>query len=390
MVASENTLYEWGHHADGAAALVGYRGEEMFNDALSRKLYWTVKSQAVINNVIKAEPLEPFMDWENLWKRDIVIPNENHAIKLTTLCTRIPALRAAGMKWLQAPMSGECALKVIDLMGHAKVLDQLLAGWAFDTPTSWKPRVVGTVEGEMENPQEAEVWPGNLESYSDLWVAAIWNQWRSMRIVLQSIVVNCCERLFQPTQLHRVPEYQHAASVLAAMVDAVCASVPYHMGHPMPAFDEWETALAERMDGVTRDDADLPKHRPDPSNTDRSVKALGAYYLMWPMYMACSVITISQAQRQWLQGRLRHIGKQYAAGQANVLANLHAYLPGIREDTLNDYRPPPFEPYPELGDILRSRGFRNVEAIADLQATTAEAKLYRRWREDFLRRLIAL
>ena len=392
MVASEDSLHEWGHHADGAHALVEYRGQDMFADSLSRKLYWAVRSQAAMNYVIKCEPLEPFLDWESLWKESVQLPNENHAIKFTALSTRIPALRAAAIKWLRAPMSGEAALKIVDLMGNAKVLDSQMAAWSFDTPNTWRPRVISTVEGELMDVLNSPVYPGNIDCYADLWISQLWNQWRSMRMVLQGIIVCSLERLFPPSQLLLVPEHQQAVTILASMADGLCASVPYHLGHAMPSFAEAEDAMhVDKMAGLSRDDSCLPRFRPEPKHDDNETKSIGAYYLMWPLFVAYGVITLPEQQREWLRGRLLHIGEVYKAGQAQVLGQLHR--PSNREgriETETDYCPPPWEPYPELGGILRSRSFRNVEAIADLQASTPEARLYRRWRQDFIRRLLAL
>jgi hypothetical protein len=388
ITASEESLFEWGHHADGAAALTQYRGvDEMLADPMSRKLYWSVRSQAVFSNIIKSEPLEPYLDWETLWLEPLDLPQDTPGVKLTALSSRVPALRAAAAKWFRHPMSGMVAMKCVDIIGNAKVLDQLLASWAFEVPSAWRPRVVGNVEGDLLNPEESFLYPGDLESHYDLWVGTLWNSWRTERVICNMLIVNGLERLLPIAQLHECPEYQSAVTIIQNMVDGLCASIPYHLGHPMPHFEEAERFHPFGVEQMSLDDSDRPRYRAEPADTERSVKTLGAYYLLLPLLFCYSTPTLPETQRAWLRGRLVHIGSHH--GSAKVLAELSpTNIRNGRIETVTDYAPPPYEPYPDVFEFVHSPSFRSLEAIAELQATTAEARVFRAWRAGFVERLL--
>ena len=389
MTATESSLFEWGHHADGATALVQYRGsEEMLAEPMSRKMYWAVRGQALYNNIIKNEALEPHLDFEQLWAEPVELPRENHAIKLTALCVRIPALRAAAFKWLRAPMSGSVAIKCLDIIGHCKVMDQLLAAWAFEAPSIWSPRSVGSVEGIITDPQDTFLYPGSLDSYYDLWTSSIWNTYRIMRTICQNIIINCLERLYPAEDLFSVPEYETAATIIQSMTNSVCASVPYNLGHPMPLFDEAE-AGGPRSAAFTRDDTRQPRYRPEDPAADRAVKTLGAYWILLPLFFGAASITLPETQRAWLRGRLIYIAKTHGTGQAQVLADLTPVsIHPKRQGSVMDFCPPAYVPYPDVFELMASPSFRNLEAIAELQAQTVEARLFRAWRTGFLKRLL--
>lgn len=54
--------------------------------------------------------------------------------------------------------------------------------------------------------------------------------------------------------------------------------------------------------------------------SDGLARSLGAYYLIWPLFVAQAAITISPYQRRWIRGRLTYISRNFGLQQAKLLA----------------------------------------------------------------------
>ena len=48
-------------------------------------------------------------------------------------------------------------------------------------------------------------------------------------------------------------------------------------------------------------------------------EALGGYFLVWPIFVAANTECVPPQQREWLEGRLSHIGQTFGLSQAQVL-----------------------------------------------------------------------
>ena len=286
-----HALYQ--HHTNGAIALVKLRGEEILHEPLSVRLFNTVRLQMLISHIHRCQPIEPFPSPTGDWTADGATVDDICFNRLVILSMKIPALRAIALQVLHEPMSSRIALGIRELMEAARHLDQQLAVWALEVPESWDCTTISVCETTMDNPRTAEFYPGPIYEYCDMWVANLWNKYRTGRIFCQSIILNCLERLVQPWKQPVTPEFEAANKILQEMTDGICSTVPVLLG-----FD----ALPESPRSTSS-----PTPYLDQSSKARSAKAIGGFALIWDLNIAHSVIWISNDQREWIRGRLETI-----------------------------------------------------------------------------------
>jgi hypothetical protein len=171
----------------------------------------------------------------------------------------------------------ENAELVQSLMHRAQALDDELAAWMHSVPEAWQFRTLCWQLHSLAVPgggsagggdyTKAEVFPGRVDMYSDFWVAAMWNQARTTRLVLMSIAVRCAAWVCSPVDYRTTPEYATAARVCVDTITDILASVPYHLG--------WH---AQRRDLFEREDTtDFA------CGEEYGMKGLAGYFLTWPL-----------------------------------------------------------------------------------------------------------
>ena len=192
--------------------------------------------------------------------------------------------------------------------------------------------------------KEQMAYPGKIDSYRDSWASIIWAMWRNSRIFVAAIVVRAClwltNQAIDATEgIERVssyPEFFAARHVLQAMVDDTCASVPLRIHHIENGDSNLEGVELIHKDfeqtTTATDEVIFPPPCDDyldtaqPTGFDILRRPLGGYHLMWPLFVASGVITVSRHQRSWIRGRLVYIGARFGVQQADALGTLHERL----------------------------------------------------------------
>ncbi|MCJ1250290.1 hypothetical protein MMC30_007516 [Trapelia coarctata] len=340
FTANEDTSESWGHHTDGAVAIVKHRGKEMLSNPVSAKLFCDVRTQMIIGQVARCKPVEQIFYEFNDWK---ILPEDDclgFANRLTIITMQVPALRATAIRILRGPMNWTIAREIVTLKEDAERVDRELAAWSLEVPDLWKFRELDRFE-RTDDPNTAEFHPGPIHCYNDIWTARKWNIYRSYRILCQAIILNCLERLIPTSTIASTDEYRRTAAISRSMVDDICASVPFHLGFPAPMYDIEYKASPNNLKDYSRDDHDLPKNKYFHTARYKDAQALGGYYLIWELLVAANVIIIDGAQRDWIMNRLRHIGAKYGLNQATMLAAQRLQRLGDnRSVSLVDFAPP--------------------------------------------------
>lgn len=147
-----------------------------------------------------------------------------------------------------------------------------------------------------------EVFSDHYHVYNNLWIATVWNNYRSVRILLHEILLDqlCHLYLNNPessllwNDLNFFENQVLASnSILLQLCHDICASVPYYLG-----FDP---------------NADIFSPRQVP-------KAVAGNLLLWPLYIAGCTDLVSDMMRDWAGGRLRWISDVIGIRQAAPLA----------------------------------------------------------------------
>jgi len=183
------------------------------------------------------------------------------------------------------------------LKQDASLLNKEYSLWPLCQPKEWLPRTLGVIQDEDQfnggSLSEKLFWPGNVDSYFDLYVSAVWNTYRKARLKLLHVIARSSERI-NPSELTN----RKLEAEMQELVDDMCASVPFHLV------------------------ADLPSALHKPSDMIPPGKALGGLFLMYTMYIASSLPMVPSKQRFWMRGRLRWIGTRMGIRQASMLADV--------------------------------------------------------------------
>lgn len=182
---------------------------------------------------------------------------------------------------------------VSEVMEDAMALFSKFSEWQDTRTFDFRPTTAGRVRSRDDtDPPTAGFWPGNIDTYFDLYVAGIWNIFRTARLLLITIIT----RLSQQLEDNRRPEYLGEAQKI---FQDIAASVPYHLVDNLPVF----TSEISETTEVT----DVGKH-------------LGGLLLMHPLYVVTKMRCLGEAQRRYARDCLLWIGSNMGVGQAIVLA----------------------------------------------------------------------
>lgn len=192
------------------------------------------------------------------------------------------------------------------LIRTAENLDVRLRNWFTSLPLDYFFTSVSVLTPiTPPSVDEAWIWPGAVHLYGDLFMANLLNNYRILRIYLSTLVMQAARMLMcshhDQSKLFSLANDLDTTMTatqykLSDLVDDICASVPYHLGIPPAAGPDYFG-----------------------TRTKMSTAALGACFLIRPLYVASQLDCISSLQRRWIRGRLKAIAR-FGFGQAMILS----------------------------------------------------------------------
>lgn len=182
------------------------------------------------------------------------------------------------------------------LLQDALRLDQKITAWSNHQLESFRPRKVGSITRSNARPDPpAGYWPGRVDTYFDLYVAGVWNTYRTVRCLLLSLISNLSSMSSDDTEL------QNYHKQALGLVEDVIASVPYHLTHDLHAF----------LDNV--------EHSGDIADPGRIV---GGLFLMQTLYVLSRLAVVPAGTRAYMKNCLTWIGTNMGIGQAFLYAQV--------------------------------------------------------------------
>ncbi|TVY80763.1 hypothetical protein LSUE1_G007403 [Lachnellula suecica] len=175
-------------------------------------------------------------------------------------------------------------------------LDRRFAKWQDSRVAEFKPTAIGKVnQSQHEADVAAGYWSGNVDTYFDLYVAGVWNIFRSARLLLILLIMNLSDTIGEHengTTLNNTAE---------SIAEEIFASVPYHLADNLQVF---------------LSDLATSKHVIDPGRT------LGGLLLMHPLYVVSKMPFLPESMRIYAQKCLLWTGTYMGIGQATLLAKV--------------------------------------------------------------------
>ncbi len=247
-------------------------------------------------------------DW---WITDV--GKDEVGIFVTKLSCQVTELRCELNNALSSfPRTPEYFQEVINIMKRGQALENECVEWEASLPEEWRPRTVSWVDqvpgGDIK---KAEVFPGKVDMYTDISIANMWNQARVARLFISGAVVRCAAWVCAPVDYRTTPEYAQAVRLSVDLITDVIASTPYHLG--------WRVGQG----GVLKSGSFSSFMSGDSGAT--SAKAIGGFFMMWPLFCITNMDYISDSQRVWAKGRLMFVSEFLGLNHAKVLSNVYPF-----------------------------------------------------------------
>lgn len=233
---------------------------------------------------------------------------------VTKLNLQAAELRAEANTLASYPRTPENFPKAHSLIKRAQVMEQEYQAWEDSLPENWRIRTVAWVDnvpgGDITR---ADVCPGKVDMYDDIWIANVYNHARVSRLFMAGVIVRCAAWLCYPVDYRTTPEYAMSAKLCVDIISDVIGSTPYHLG--------WR--LSQQGDLTPGDFSGFATGNDDLT----SAKALGGFFCIWPLFCVSCLDYTSDSQRQWIQGRLNWISETMGLNQAKVLSTVSLLFP---------------------------------------------------------------
>ncbi|KAK6579926.1 hypothetical protein PZA11_007634 [Diplocarpon coronariae] len=323
-IASEKTsAMAWYSHIEGAVQLVKMRGRKQMRTKTGYSLFVAVRQQMVVSVLSGSKPLTNGTEW---WTPDM--GRDEIGMFVTMLGCRVAEMRSELNHALSSfPRTPDYSQQLTSIMKRFEDLERGCVDWEARLPEEWRPRTVAWVDHVLDGDiTKAEVFPGRVDMYTDVTIANIWNQFRIARLFISGAVVRCAAWICAPVDYRTTPEYAHAVRLCGDLVTDVIAGTPYLLG--------WRVGQS----GILRSENFSSWSEESGATT---AKAIGGFFVMWPLFSISNTDYISDSQRVWAKARLLYVSEILGLNHAKVLSNFYLRLPSmiIRRDMMMNAAP---------------------------------------------------
>lgn len=162
-------------------------------------------------------------------------------------------------------------------------IENELESWKNGLPESWSPTLHNLLQDDGCQSIRGDL-DTQFEVYPDLWVASMWNNYRTVRILIHETIMSITLKYGTSEDMAAL---QPSINVLQEMATQVCRSVAFHLG-TYPTRKRANSGL-EGQKSVHI--AAIP----------------GGYILAWPLYLAGMLRTTPTEQKMWMASQLHRI-----------------------------------------------------------------------------------
>ncbi|KAI2634477.1 hypothetical protein GGS21DRAFT_539321 [Xylaria nigripes] len=320
--AKQLNTSNWGSHVKGAVQLVKARGKKQLSTKIGLQLFTAVRSLMTIYCLTTSTAPIMGADW---WLEDTDFGKIDMGARI--LMIKTSEIRAHMIEIMdRAVKTPQTVELMLDIIRKAQAMDREVAAWQQGLPPDWQHTTVAW-EDNVPNGDygKAEVFPGRVDVYNDIWIASSANSARVCRLILHSMIVRCAAWVCAPVDYRITPEYATASSVCRDAITDIIASVPYFLG--------WNLKRKGQQAQTTNYGTF--------ACGEEGIKGLAGYLITWPLTVVISQDYATDAQRAWAVGRLRKIGWDFGVKYALALSQLQMRAPSmlIQRDKLMPTKP---------------------------------------------------
>lgn len=295
-------------HTKGAAAMIKARKAESFHSKVSLRLYLAVRAQLVSSGLHDArwtllipkqlgqcienanpQPLDDFMTATQGYIPDDFSPS--CADRLVLLTMGVPNLRLREKQMLEESDSGVKLVAAQSLLEDAREADAKVSSWWMSLPHNFFYNSLPLRSSGTELDPTQDVYPKAMDIYGDTTMASTWNTWRVARIYLLTMMMKCADVLDPPQDdYHPSAEYPSIFDMIHHLVDDVCSSIPFHLGHHKKKLSSG---------GLGKDYPHAPGEATWPPSFAAS-GAVGGWLMMPPLSFVSRLDCIPASQKEWM------------------------------------------------------------------------------------------
>ncbi|QPG97141.1 hypothetical protein C2857_005846 [Epichloe festucae Fl1] len=295
ITATSVCTIAWGSHTRGALLLIRARGFEQLQSKSGLDLFITSRTQIIIRALSAGIPPDSGLDIPRKFYQ------KEPALYYQELSLQVAKIKAVATELLNRPPTADNIIPLRKIVQKCRSLEEEILEWAKNLPESytWK-----TVAWEYRVPRgdysTAEVYPGRIDLYQNIWAASLLNFARTGRIVVTSVMMRCVAFLTWPNDYRTTIEYAAVTKAWSEEMSSIMASVPYLLG--------WFVNHREM-----RKDLNLSAYG---CGEDDATKTLPGFLLIWPLATLEAHDYTTDAQRAWVSGRLAYIGQHLGVRSA--------------------------------------------------------------------------
>ena len=345
---TESSTQTWRQHVRGAIELVKLRGRDSFKGYTGRRLFLAVREQCLGIHLAYAKSI-PEEEIEGLWKTQHLQSVYSPGDALAELALHLPGMRERALNMFHLPLSNTIVQETIDLMASVRQLDANIAAWRFTVDTSWEFKTIHKHSLEPhEDPISSTIWPGDVHTYRNLWVTMGWNSYRVLRIICQTLMMNCLERLLPAEKLLLHDEFLKSTHVIQRLANEICSTIPFmnRIGPDGESSDLWHSDWKIATDKSSSDDSSAPRFRPETEKHQPLCLNIGGLGIVWHLNVVSTLYQIPRVQREWARQQMYMLGRTRGMDQARVMRAMgdSRVNEAGRMYCVTDMVPTPFEP----------------------------------------------
>jgi hypothetical protein len=251
------------------------------------------KSTQIQNQLQASKPVNPiFVEFA-----EILSPYKNVEDRLLSKAMHIPKLQSLANSFLLQPSCNIDVSKALRIIRAAEHLYRELANWARRIPINWTYTTV-TCIGHSQGPQisSSNCIPNQIHRYPNFYAARVWNSYLVYRLIIESILVRVSSCVHLHLADHNEP---YIEKINRTMVEDVCVSVPFILGYEL-------SELKSSNDVLQNENFLWLQSSINKASTSTHT---GKFSLIWPLYIACNVLSVPETQRIWMRAQLRWIAE---------------------------------------------------------------------------------
>ena len=254
-------------HHDGAIAMLRLRRQLSQRNSRSITLDQLVRRQLLRTLLLRSMPIPAWLrDGSQYGEYGVALDIDSYQVQTAKIRHQASSLWANIAKLGTAGRYDQL-LRLRRILADAQTLDDALVIWANRLPPEARYSTHKVQNHECAWTMQ-RIPKGNVHVYLTIAQAGMWNRYRTIRIILNDIILRIVSSLTQSSPTDMGSAEEAVVTRMHCLVEGMCASVPYVFG------------LIKSPSGVTPDNSVFVKV---PASLKETCKASTASHLCWSL-----------------------------------------------------------------------------------------------------------